>query len=260
MTEASSHEAPEAGRPIVFRRGTVLTMDHGTTVLRDTDVLVVGERIEAVGPGLARPRTAPFEIDAVRRHRDAGHDRHAPPHVADRDARVRGRLDPHPVLRLVLPGARQELPARGRARGQPAVGDRVPRRRGDDHGRLVARAADDRARRRRRRRAAGGPRPVRPRLRQHPGGAVGVVGAPEFRDFVQPPVHRGDDMLGFQMAFDVTGDPRSPSAPPSRSPASSACPSPRTPASGAPRTTTASGSSTTTGSPHRRRSTCTRRP
>ena len=34
--------------------------------------------------------------------------------------------------------------------------------------------------------------------------------APEFRDFVAPPHHRGDDMLGFQMAFDVTGDPAFP--------------------------------------------------
>ena len=58
----------------------------------------------------------------VRRHRDAGHDRHPPAHVADRDARVRRRLDADPVLRLVLPRARQDVPARGHLRRQPDVG------------------------------------------------------------------------------------------------------------------------------------------
>ena len=55
-------------------------------------------------------RRARVEIDATRRHRDAGHDRHPPAHVADGDARLRRRLDAHPVLRLVLPRARQALP------------------------------------------------------------------------------------------------------------------------------------------------------
>ena len=50
MTESSSAGAPESGRPIVFRGGTVLTMDASSTVLTDADVLVVGDRVEAVGP------------------------------------------------------------------------------------------------------------------------------------------------------------------------------------------------------------------
>ena len=33
---------------------------------------------------------------------------------------------------------------------------------------------------------------------------------PEFRDFVSRRITSGDDMLGFQMAFDVTGDPEFP--------------------------------------------------
>ena len=33
---------------------------------------------------------------------------------------------------------------------------------------------------------------------------------PEFRDFVSRRITAGDDMLGFQMAFDVTGDPAFP--------------------------------------------------
>jgi dihydroorotase-like cyclic amidohydrolase len=48
---------------VVFRNGTVLTMDESGTVLNDADVLVTGERIEAVGPGLEVPEGTE-EIDA----------------------------------------------------------------------------------------------------------------------------------------------------------------------------------------------------
>ncbi len=48
---------------LVFRGGTVLTMDERRTVLEGADVLVVGERIEAVGPALAVPEGT-VEIDA----------------------------------------------------------------------------------------------------------------------------------------------------------------------------------------------------
>ena len=129
------------------------------------------DRGGGAGPGGARghPRDR-----RVRRHRDAGDDRHPPAHVADRDAGVRRGLDPDPVLRLVLPRARQDLPPRGHPRRQPAVGVGVARGRRHDHRRLVARAADRRPRRRRGRRAAGDAGTVRARLRQHPGRAVGV--------------------------------------------------------------------------------------
>ena len=46
----------EKDRPVVFRNGTVLTMDRQRTVLSGADVLVVGERIEAVGPAWTCPR------------------------------------------------------------------------------------------------------------------------------------------------------------------------------------------------------------
>ena len=51
-----SDAAPQSGRPLVFRGGTVLTMDDASTVLTDADVLVVDDRIAAVGtePGRAR--------------------------------------------------------------------------------------------------------------------------------------------------------------------------------------------------------------
>ncbi|MFI7434942.1 amidohydrolase family protein [Micromonospora haikouensis] len=52
------------GRPVVFRNGLVLTMDDRHTVLPDADVLVVGDRIAAVGVGLDAPADA-VEIDAT---------------------------------------------------------------------------------------------------------------------------------------------------------------------------------------------------
>src|SRR5271155_3095566 len=53
-----------AGRPLVFRNATVLTMDDGHRVLANADVLVTGERIAAVGPNLAVP-DGTAEIDAT---------------------------------------------------------------------------------------------------------------------------------------------------------------------------------------------------
>ena len=61
MTQISDQLLP--GRPVVFRRGTVLPMDRSRSILRDTDVLVVGDRVEAIGKDLAAPDDA-LEIDA----------------------------------------------------------------------------------------------------------------------------------------------------------------------------------------------------
>lgn len=55
--------APQAGRPVILRGGTVLTMDPSHTVLTGGDVLVVGDRIAAVGMALDAPEDA-AEIDA----------------------------------------------------------------------------------------------------------------------------------------------------------------------------------------------------
>src|SRR5256885_12039704 len=52
-----------AGRPVVLRGGTVLTMDDAHTILADADVLVTGDKIAAVGPRLEAPDSA-LEIDA----------------------------------------------------------------------------------------------------------------------------------------------------------------------------------------------------
>jgi len=54
---------PESGRPVVLRGGTVLTMDDAHTVLPGADVLVVDGRIAAVGQQLEVPQGT-AEIDA----------------------------------------------------------------------------------------------------------------------------------------------------------------------------------------------------
>jgi cytosine/adenosine deaminase-related metal-dependent hydrolase len=56
--------APTPGRPLVFRGGTVLPMDDAGSVLTGADVLVVDDRIAAVGPRLEVPEGSQ-EIDAT---------------------------------------------------------------------------------------------------------------------------------------------------------------------------------------------------
>jgi 5-methylthioadenosine/S-adenosylhomocysteine deaminase len=62
--EQAPAQPVQDGRPVVLRHGTVLTMDDAHTVLVDADVLVTGDRITAVGPHLAAPEGA-LEIDAT---------------------------------------------------------------------------------------------------------------------------------------------------------------------------------------------------
>ena len=57
-----STETIEPGRPVVLRRGTVLTMNDAHDILRAADVLIDGETIAAVGPDLEVPDGA-YEID-----------------------------------------------------------------------------------------------------------------------------------------------------------------------------------------------------
>ena len=64
MTTESPLAEPEPGRPVVLRNGTVLTMDDSHTILTGADVLVPGDKIAAVGPGLAVPEGT-AEIDAL---------------------------------------------------------------------------------------------------------------------------------------------------------------------------------------------------
>jgi 5-methylthioadenosine/S-adenosylhomocysteine deaminase len=56
-------DAPEPGRPIVFRGATVLTMNDSHEIIEGGDVLVIDDKIAGVGQGLEAPDGA-FEIDA----------------------------------------------------------------------------------------------------------------------------------------------------------------------------------------------------
>ena len=65
MTPDTAQAVPRTGQPVVLRGGTVLTMDDARRVLPDGDVLVVGDRVAAVGPALEVPEGT-HEIDARR--------------------------------------------------------------------------------------------------------------------------------------------------------------------------------------------------
>jgi cytosine/adenosine deaminase-related metal-dependent hydrolase len=58
-----AHEEVADGRPVVLRGGIVLTMDDQGTTFDEGDVLVVGNTIAAVGPSLEAPEGA-LEVDA----------------------------------------------------------------------------------------------------------------------------------------------------------------------------------------------------
>ena len=65
MSATPSAGQDQQDRPVVLRGGTVLTMDDQKSVLRDTDVLVVDQRIAGVGTSVDVPPDA-IEIDASR--------------------------------------------------------------------------------------------------------------------------------------------------------------------------------------------------
>ena len=208
--ESGRDRSVNGGRPIVFRNATVLTMDSAG-VVEGGDVLVIGEHDRR---GRHRSLAVPDGRRGDRRHRrhpDARHGRHPPAHVADGTARPGRRLDPHPVLRLLLPDLGQDLPPGGHPRRQPAVGDRGGRCRGDDDGRLVARPADHRPRRGRRSTRCG-PRP---------GGSSSPTATCSARRGSGPTARTSaassragsaaaTRCSGLQLAFDVTGDPAFP--------------------------------------------------
>ena len=64
MTASPTAADLTPGRPVVFRNATVLTMDDAHRVLSGADVLISGDSIAAVGPGLEVPEGA-VEIDAT---------------------------------------------------------------------------------------------------------------------------------------------------------------------------------------------------
>jgi len=197
------------GRPVVFRGGTVLPMDDRRSVLPDSDVLVVGERIEAVGPALPVPEGT-VEIDATggivmpgmidtHRHmwqtamRGYGADWTLTQYFVWNYLEWGKVFRPEDVHAGNLLSAIESLDAGVTTTVDWSHGLQTPQH---------ADAAVD-------------------ALEAVPGRFVLAYGniqagpwewsaQPEFRDFVARRIVPGNDMLGFQLAFDVTGDPEFP--------------------------------------------------
>ncbi len=198
----------EAGRPVVLRDGTVLTMNDAKEVLHHCDLLVVDDRIAAIGPNLTVP-DGTIEIDAAggivmpgmidtHRHmwqtamRGYGADWTLTQYFVWYYLEWGKAFRPQDVYAGNLLGAIEAIDA-----GVTTTVDWSHGLQTTDH----AEAAVD-------------------ALQAVPGRfilAYGNIqdspdkwsGTPEFRDFVNRRM-TGNDMLGFQMAFDVTGDPAFP--------------------------------------------------
>jgi 5-methylthioadenosine/S-adenosylhomocysteine deaminase len=198
-----------SGRPLIFRNATILTMDDAHTVFRDADLLVVGERIAAVGKGLAAPDGA-IEIDATGGLLMPGMiDTHR--HMWQTAMRGYGAdwtLTQYFVWYYLNWGKifrPQDIYAGNLLAAAEAIDAGVTTTVDWSHGLQTvdhAEAAVD-------------------ALTEVPGRFVLAYGniqagpwewsaAPEFRDFVTRRFGTANDMLGFQMAFDVTGDPAFP--------------------------------------------------
>ncbi len=203
-----------ARRPVVLRGGTVLTLDAAHTVLPNADVLVVDDRIAAVGPDLDVP-DGTEEIDArdgivmpgmidTHRHmwqtamRGYGADWTLTQYFVWYYLEHGTAFRPEDVYAGNLLGAIEAVDAGVTTTVDWSHGLQTP-----DHADAAADA-----------------------LEAVPGRFVLAYGniqdapanwtaAPGFRDFVERRMQggRGSDMLGFQLAFDVTGDPAFPEKP-----------------------------------------------
>ncbi len=197
------------GRPLIFRNATVLTMDDAHAIEHNADVLVVGERIAGVGHGLQAPEGA-VEIDAAggilmpgmidtHRHmwqtamRGYGADWTLTQYFVWYYLNWGKVFRPEDIYAGNLLAAIEAIDA-----GVTTTVDWSHGLQTVDH----AEAAVD-------------------ALTEVPGRFVLAYGniqqgpwewsaAPEFRDFVARRFGTAGDMLGFQMAFDVTGDPAFP--------------------------------------------------
>jgi cytosine/adenosine deaminase-related metal-dependent hydrolase len=208
-TTTPSTGQDQQDRPVVLRGGTVLTMDDQKSVLRDADVLVVDQRIAGVGTSVDVPPDA-LEIDASRgivmpgmidthRHmwqtamRGYGADWTLTQYFVWYYLSYGKVFRPEDIHAGNLVSAIESLDA-----GVTTTVDWSHGLQTVDH----AEAAVD-------------------ALEAVPGRFVLAYGniqagpwewstTPEFREFVSRRITSGNDMLGFQMAFDVTGDPEFP--------------------------------------------------
>jgi 5-methylthioadenosine/S-adenosylhomocysteine deaminase len=210
MTDATlSSAGPTPGRPVVFRGGTVLTLDDAHRVITPGDVLVQGEQIAAVGEHLSVPEGT-LEIDAAggivmpgmvdtHRHmwqtamRAYGADWTLTQYFVWNYLQYGKLFRPEDIYAGNLLSALEAIDS-----GVTTTVDWSHNNHTTDH----ADAAVD-------------------ALAAVPGRFVFAYGniqagpwewsaTPEFRAFVSRRITPGNDMLGFQMAFDVTGDPAFP--------------------------------------------------
>ncbi|HEY2549860.1 MAG TPA: amidohydrolase family protein [Streptosporangiaceae bacterium] len=216
MTAESSRTAGPAaadltpGRPVVFRNATVLTMDDAHSVLTGADVLITGEQIAAVGHQLQVP-DGTAEIDAaggivmpgmIDTHRHMWQ-------TAMRGYGADWTLSQYFVWYYLQWGKvfrPEDIYAGNLLAAIEAIDAGVTTTVDWSHGLQTTEHADAAV----------------DALTEVPGRFVLAYGniqqgpwewsaAPEFRDFVTRRFNGGgNDMLGFQMAFDVTGDPAFP--------------------------------------------------
>jgi cytosine/adenosine deaminase-related metal-dependent hydrolase len=202
----------EARRPVVLRGGTVLTLDAAHTVLTGADVLVVDDRVAAIGPRLDVPDGAE-EIDArggivmpgmIDTHRHMWQ-------TAMRGYGADWTLTQYFVWYYLEHGTafRPEDVHAGNLLGAiEAVDAGVTTTVDWSHGLQTPDHADSAV----------------DALEAVPGRFVLAYGniqdapanwtaSPGFRDFVDRRTGGDRDMLGFQLAFDVTGDPSFPEKP-----------------------------------------------
>ena len=199
----------EPGRPVVLRGGTVLTMNDAHDVLHDADVLVTGEEIAAVGPALEAPGDA-VEIDAsggivmpgmVDTHRHMWQ-------TALRGYGADWTLSQYFVFFYLEWGKifrPEDIHAGNLLSAVEALDAGVTTTVDWSHGLQTVEHADAAV----------------DALQAVPGRFVLAYGnlqqgpwewatSPDFRAFVERRFSARDPMLGFQMAFDVTGDPAFP--------------------------------------------------
>ena len=199
-TPAAADLAP--GRPLVFRHATVLTMNDAHSVEQDADLLISGDRISAVGRNLEVP-DGTAEVDATggilmpgmidtHRHmwqtamRGYGADWTLTQYFVWNYLQWGKSFRPQDIYAGNLLSAVEAIDA-----GVTTSVDWSHNLQSIDHAEAAADA-----------------------LQEVPGRFVLAYGniqaapwewsaAPEFRDFVARRFSGGDDMLGFQMAFDV---------------------------------------------------------
>ncbi|MEU8232746.1 amidohydrolase family protein [Actinoplanes sp. NPDC048967] len=194
---------------VLFRNGTVLTMDDRHTVLPNADVLVIDQRIAEVGVGLTAPEGATV-IDATGGILMPGMiDTHR--HMWQTAMRGYGAdwtLTQYFVWYYLESGKLfrpEDIHAGNLLSALEALDAGVTTTVDWSHGLQTVEHADAAV----------------DALQAVPGRFVLAYGniqqgpwewsaTPEFRDFVSRRFTSGDDMLGFQMAFDVTGDPAFP--------------------------------------------------